>query len=401
MEQITAKPNQSMMDIVIQALGSLEAGMQFCLDNGVSITDIPAVGTVYTISDAAIAIGDTFKLQYLQKNQVTVGTLGAPPPCPAPTVDAIAGDGTLYAGDTLTLTNTTPGGVWSSSDPGIATIDATGLVTGLANGAVTIYYTVTAVCGTETAMPHGIVVNTAPALSLSILLKPVMEASYIGATDPNILGYYPIELNSGTGFININSLSTAYPGAQNANYEGQAGMHGGTPPGTVSELGGAPATAKHLEYHIPWPMALGNIWVWGAPGIWSTFDDIAGNRAISAPVVVLNDHTAGITENLIAKLDITMVSQVGSRVTLRLRRNHPATAHINYHPPFGHITMNWVLPSGAVLYSDPGDPGNPDNQFADLHAGTYLFGVRSSYTNDVTGDTWPAESECTQVILIS
>jgi hypothetical protein len=69
-----------MMDIIIQATGSMEAGMQFCMDNNAAISDQPAAGTVYTISAAAVALGSTGNLQYLMQNGITVGTLGAPPP---------------------------------------------------------------------------------------------------------------------------------------------------------------------------------------------------------------------------------------------------------------------------------------------------------------------------------
>ena len=43
-------PNQSMPDVVIQATGSMEAAMQFCLDNSVSISDTPTVGSSMVLS---------------------------------------------------------------------------------------------------------------------------------------------------------------------------------------------------------------------------------------------------------------------------------------------------------------------------------------------------------------
>ena len=49
------------------------------------------------------------------------------------------------------LTNTTPGGIWTSSAPSLATVDSTGKVYGLAAGVDTIYYTVNNPCGTSVA----------------------------------------------------------------------------------------------------------------------------------------------------------------------------------------------------------------------------------------------------------
>jgi hypothetical protein len=54
-------------------------------------------------------------------------------------------------GATLTLSNTTIGGTWSSSDATIASIASTGIVSGLDTGIVTISYTVTNICGTSVA----------------------------------------------------------------------------------------------------------------------------------------------------------------------------------------------------------------------------------------------------------
>jgi hypothetical protein len=72
---ITVQQNQGMLDVIIQATGSLEAGMQFCLDNNVGISDTPAVGTVYVVSDAALGLGDAGNRQYLAKNNIVIGTL--------------------------------------------------------------------------------------------------------------------------------------------------------------------------------------------------------------------------------------------------------------------------------------------------------------------------------------
>ena len=52
---ITVKPNMSMKDVVLQALGSMEAAVQFCYDNGVAISDNPVVDAVMVVSDAAIS----------------------------------------------------------------------------------------------------------------------------------------------------------------------------------------------------------------------------------------------------------------------------------------------------------------------------------------------------------
>jgi hypothetical protein len=69
-------------------------------------------------------------------------------PCTFPVVQPITGTTTIDLGQTTQLSNATPGGVWSSDAPGIATIDVNGLVTGITAGSTVIHYTVTNGCGT-------------------------------------------------------------------------------------------------------------------------------------------------------------------------------------------------------------------------------------------------------------
>ncbi|MDE3252107.1 MAG: Ig-like domain-containing protein, partial [Bacteroidota bacterium] len=59
-----------------------------------------------------------------------------------PTVAAITGSNGACSGTQLQLSDATPGGVWSSSNNSIATVSATGLVSLISGGTVTISYTV-------------------------------------------------------------------------------------------------------------------------------------------------------------------------------------------------------------------------------------------------------------------
>ena len=68
-----------MLDIINQGCGSIEAGMQFCLDNGIAISDYPDVGSIYSISSQSLNFGDEGVLQYLVQNGIVLGTLGAIP----------------------------------------------------------------------------------------------------------------------------------------------------------------------------------------------------------------------------------------------------------------------------------------------------------------------------------
>ncbi|NML41671.1 tandem-95 repeat protein, partial [Chitinophaga sp. G-6-1-13] len=92
-----------------------------------------------------------------QTTTVTVNAL--------PVVSPISGTTSVCVGVTTTLSNTTPGGIWSSSNNAIATIDANGLMTGVSAGTVTITYEVTNANGCKTQQTTTVTVNALPVVS--------------------------------------------------------------------------------------------------------------------------------------------------------------------------------------------------------------------------------------------
>ncbi len=74
-----------MQDVIIMGCGSLEGAAQFCRDNNVSISDMPAVGNVYRISDTCISAAGSagaYVCRYLNQNGYVIGTLAFTPPPP-------------------------------------------------------------------------------------------------------------------------------------------------------------------------------------------------------------------------------------------------------------------------------------------------------------------------------
>ena len=67
----------------------------------------------------------------------------------APPVPAIIGPYTVCAGAGITLSTTATAGIWSTSLPGIASVDASGAVYGLAPGSSVITYQVSNICGSS------------------------------------------------------------------------------------------------------------------------------------------------------------------------------------------------------------------------------------------------------------
>ncbi len=86
---------------------------------------------------------------------------------PLPVVTAITGSTEVCIGNTTQLANTTNGGVWSSSNNNIATVDANGLVTSVTAGSTTITYTVTNANGCTSSVSAVVNVNALPTASIS------------------------------------------------------------------------------------------------------------------------------------------------------------------------------------------------------------------------------------------
>ncbi|MFY7964518.1 MAG: beta strand repeat-containing protein, partial [Chitinophagaceae bacterium] len=82
-----------------------------------------------------------------------------------PTVAANTGTTTVCVGSTTQFANTTVGGVWNSSNTSIATINSSGLVTGISAGTSIIKYIVTNVSGCSDSALTTITVNPSPTVT--------------------------------------------------------------------------------------------------------------------------------------------------------------------------------------------------------------------------------------------
>ncbi|MEY4287201.1 MAG: hypothetical protein RL511_1287 [Bacteroidota bacterium] len=81
---------------------------------------------------------------------------------PMPIVSAIAGSNSVCVGATQQYTNATTGGVWSSSNANVASVDANGQISGLQGGTATINYTVTNSGACSTTVTKQVLVQAVP-----------------------------------------------------------------------------------------------------------------------------------------------------------------------------------------------------------------------------------------------
>lgn len=109
-----------------------------------------------------------------------------------PVVPAITGTSDLFEGATTTLSNTTPGGVWSSSNTAVATVSGTGVVTGVSGGSADITYTVTNANGCTSSQTVTVTVDGfSPAKRVLAVTKTA------DAAEPSTNGGFSIHLPTG------------------------------------------------------------------------------------------------------------------------------------------------------------------------------------------------------------
>lgn len=132
----------------ITALGNTGVGGTWSSSNS-SVAPVSASGVVSGVSAGAATIIYALSTGCRQTQVIVVNPLPA----------AITGTATVCEGLTTTLNNASIGGVWTPETPAIATIDASGIVTGVVQGVTNITYTLPTGCERVRA----VTVNPTPA----------------------------------------------------------------------------------------------------------------------------------------------------------------------------------------------------------------------------------------------
>jgi gliding motility-associated-like protein len=137
-----------------------------------------------------------------------------------PTVEAITGTASVCAGSNTQLSSATVGGVWSTSDNAIATVNTIGLVSGVSAGTATISYTVTNTNGCVTITTKDVTVNALPTTTINYDGSPycatgTTTATQSGQTGGTFSSTSGLSIDATTGTIN---LSASTPGAYIVTY---------------------------------------------------------------------------------------------------------------------------------------------------------------------------------------
>lgn len=132
------------------------AGGGSWVSGNTSIATVSSSGVVTGVAAGSTTISYIFTNSCGTTNVTHAFTVNA-----LPVPGTISGSTSICIGSPVTLSVTGTGGTWSSSAPGIATVDASGLVTGISTGPATISYSVTNGCGTVSAT-RNVTINLGP-----------------------------------------------------------------------------------------------------------------------------------------------------------------------------------------------------------------------------------------------
>ncbi len=125
---------------------------------------------------------------------------------------AITGSTTVCTGSTITLSDTTGGGTWSSFSSGVATVDASGDVTGVGSGSTTITYTVASGCY-ATAF---IIDNDPPAAIVGT--SPVCVGNIVSLTDATSGGTWSSSISGVATVSGVGNVSGVSAGIATISY---------------------------------------------------------------------------------------------------------------------------------------------------------------------------------------
>ncbi|PQJ09444.1 hypothetical protein CJD36_019575 [Flavipsychrobacter stenotrophus] len=201
--------------IPVLSAGTISGLSTVCSGLPVTLTTSGSSGGLWSSSNTAIATVDgtgyvnTLMPGSIVLSYVVGNTCGSDTAtlsltvAPLPFADTITGALLLCVGAPVTLTDTASGGIWSSSAPLIATVNTSGIVTGLSAGGANISYTVTNSCGTDIAVHH-VTVNPFPILNSSLTPPSVCSGT--------LFNYTPSSTTVGASF---NWVRSAVPGILN------------------------------------------------------------------------------------------------------------------------------------------------------------------------------------------
>lgn len=289
--------------------GSITGASSVCAGSVTTMTNGTTGGSWSTSNVSVATVGSTGVVSGIAGGNVTIsytvtngcGSVSATKVMtvnPLPNAGSITGRDTVNVDSTITLANTAPSGTWSSSSAGIASINSSGVVSGLGVGTTTISYVVTNGCGTATATKVVTVVSVAPCVVLS-----GASAVCIGST-------ISLTASVGGGTWTSGTTSVATVGSASGVV---TGITNGTSNITYTLSGGCTAI-KQVTVGLPSIEGTTNVCIGTTTAL--THPSSGGTWSIASPYVATVDASTGVVTGAhVGTTTVTYTTSPGCYVT--------------------------------------------------------------------------------------
>ena len=205
------------------SMGPILGPTTVCRGAVITLSDTTS-GGYWTVTDPSLALTDAYgHITGWSVGSTTVSYIAGFTGCnlatapltvnDTPLIGYMSGPDFLCFGDTTRFFADSPGGVWSVTPRAIATIDASGLVTGLDSGYATVTYTISNVCG-STYLTYPIWItdylcNTRVASIVNheqpfLYPNPVQDIIHISSNQPVTASVFSIE---GKSLIHVKNVT--------------------------------------------------------------------------------------------------------------------------------------------------------------------------------------------------
>ena len=271
-----------------------------------------------------------------------------------PIVAAITGSGNVCVGSAVTLSNSTTGGIWSSTSATFAGINSSGLVTGLSSGTSTITYTLTDLNLCSTTVNKGLTVNPLPTKP-TLTSQEICDGTTATITGPSGTYTYTWQVPTGVATSTTKSVSTSKAGTYTLTImdANSCTSEAGTATVTVNPLPVKPtltsqAICEGLTATITGPSGT-YTYTWQVPtGVATSTTKSVSTRKAGTYTLTITDANSCTSE---AGTATVTVNQLPAKPTLTSQAIcEGETTSVTMLTPTGTITYTytWIVPTGVA-----------------------------------------------------
>ena len=338
-----------------------------------SVATVNAAGQVYGVSTGSVTL--TYTVSTTCGSSVTTKTITVDPVAPAGT---IGGSSSVCTGSNITLTETVPGGVWSSSNASRAAVSGTGVVTGVNAGAAVISYTVTNGCGSVSAT-YNETVNAHPVTGPISGASSVCSGASATLTDVTLGGTW-ISGAASLATINASGIVTGVnAGTAVISYQltNSCGTAVSTSMMVVNPLPSAGSISGNSSVAAGYSVSLTDA---TSGGLWSSSNSLVASVNASGSVSGITTGSAIITYSVASICGSAYTTHSMNVVILTA-----AITGINVTTAGGHDGCALLTVSGGTMpYTFLWSNGAVTQNLTGISAGTYSVVVTDAMGNTTT-----------------